>query len=113
MIELRFRTRESTFMKRLQVPLSVFAVLVVLLAWITACGHAQVDEQGLTAATFSSAPQSTTTSTQMTTSTFSPEEIEQKLYGEWYEGGLYVGFWAGNVETIPAHPTVAPRLPPR
>ena len=96
-------------MKRLWAVLGGFAVLVLLLASITACGNAQLGEEGLSTATISSVPQSTTT-TGMTTSTYSPEEVEQKLHGQWYGEGLYMGFWAGNVETIPAHPKSLPEF---
>jgi hypothetical protein len=92
-------------MKHRRVPLGLAVLCLLLFAWVTACGTAQLNVQTQSSTSITTGVKGVTTGGEETTITslFAEEIVEKQ-----YEAGLYMGLWAGNVETIPAHPKSLP-----
>ncbi len=94
-------------MKHPRVLVGLTALLMLLFVGLTACGTAQSSQQAGPAISIAAGAQSPATSSETTTTTLL---FSQTTPQQWYESGFYMGYWAGNVETIPGKPKDLPEV---
>ncbi len=94
---------EGTKVGELRLPLDAYATWDVFLDPVFPFGVYEMrgTEEGLEINRYSKLVEPVTTTT-----VFSPEETAQ----QWYERGYFMGYWAGNVETIPVQPASSSRV---
>ena len=104
-VSLSGRKGPSSRLGRRRVAAHGAIVFLLALAFFPGCGQktATTTLVYVSGSTTAVAPITTTTpptaeKLSTTSTTHSPEEIAQ----QWYQQGAYMGYWAGNVETIPA-----------